>query len=353
MKQILYKTIAIAAMFAVVVNMSAKSWRVNSNTTRGANFADINAAMSSEEVQDGDTLYLDPGCNLTSTQNVTKRVTIIGNGFFHDKQQPYGFATISGNTYLRAAGCKIEGVIMTNVCHVSADYVTIERCKISCENYIIYPEGTCKYATIRDCYLYSRYYHVIRGHGSTNEYSAYWTIENNIIIADGTYSPGITDLNSATIMNNYIIRINHGGSYINWCLRSLKNCTITNNIIINQAGVNYVMSDCTDCVINNNIFSSSTDAYPNYPSNKYLNSNDQAAIFVMTGANDLQYQLCEGSPAKGYATDGGDCGPYGSGYTYVPGGLPLGKPYYTEATIGSVAHDGKVNVTLKISVQDE
>ena len=73
----------------------------------------------------------------------------------------------------------------------------------------------------------------------------------------------------------------------------------------------------------------------------------------MTGNNDLQYQLCEGSPAKGYATDGGDCGPYGSGNTYVPGGLPYGKPYYTEATIGSVAHDGKVNVTLKISVQDE
>lgn len=73
----------------------------------------------------------------------------------------------------------------------------------------------------------------------------------------------------------------------------------------------------------------------------------------MTGPNDQQYQLCENSPAKGYATDGGDCGPYGSGYTYVPGGLPLGLPYYTEVTIGSMAHDGKVNVTLKIAVQDE
>ena len=347
MKQILYKTIAMAAMFAVVVNLSAKSWRVNSNTTRGANFANINAAMSSEEVQDGDTLYLDPGCNLTSTQRVTKRVTIIGNGFFHDKQQPYGFATISSNIYLQAAGCKIEGVIMLRACYVAADNVTIERCKINNNDWNgIYSNGdNCKYATIRNCYI-GAYYAEIAGQGMDNMNSAYWTIENNIILGYWS-SECIRDLYSATIRNNYFY-MDHGNSFF----YNLRNCTITDNIIINVNNKNNIIGDnFIDNTFHHNVISSAENS--TYPQNKYLDSNDQAAVFTMTGNNDLQYQLCEGSPAKGYATDGGDCGPYGSGYTYVPGGLPYGKPYYTDATIGSVAHDGKVNVTLKISVQDE
>lgn len=347
MKQILYKTIAMAAMFAVVVNMSAKSWRVNSNTTRGANFADINAAMSSTEVQDGDTLYLDPGCFLTSTQRVTKCVTIIGNGFFHDKQQPYGFATISGDTYLQAAGCKIEGVIMLSTCYVAADNVTIERCKIHNDlRYGIATSGNnCKIATIRNCYI-DAYYQEIIGQGRNNMNTAYWTIENNIIL--GYWSnESIQELYSATIRNNYFY-MDHG----NTVFYQLQNCTITDNIIINVNNKNNILrDDCVDITFHHNVISSAENS--TYPQNKYLDSNDRTAVFTMTGNNDLQYQLCEGSPAKGYATDGGDCGPYGSGYTYVPGGLPYGKPYYTEATIGSVAHDGKVNVTLKISVQDE
>jgi len=330
--------------------MSAKSWRVNSNTTRGANFADINAAMSSEEVQDGDTLYLDPGCNLTADQDVTKRVTIIGTGFFHDKQQPYGFANISGATVLRATGCKIEGVVMTGQCSIQANNVTVERCKVMTA-YPIYTYGSnCKNATIRNCWINSTSENCIRGQGRDNINTAYWTIENNIITLTGYYGRGIYEFNSATIRNNYIIRDGNPG-YDYDCLESLANSTICNNILVNNKNKNSVIVGCIDCVINHNVISSAENS--TYPQNKYLDSNDQAAIFVMTGANDLQYQLCEGSPAKGYATDGGDCGPYGSGYTYVPGGLPLGNPYYTEATIGSVAHDGKVNVTLKISVQDE
>ncbi len=348
MKQILYKTIAMATMFAVVVNMNAKSWRVNSNTTRGVNFADINAAMSSVEVQDGDTLYLDPGCNLTSNQYVTKCVTVIGNGFFHDKQQPYGFATISGETHLQAAGCKIEGVIMTHYCYVAADNVTIERCYLTGSWGIRTSGNNCKYATIRNCY-FNNYYGCIRGTGKTSMESAYWIIQNNMInsINFDYNNATVSNLCSATISNNFIRR--YYNSNYNYGLSDLYNCTIINNIILTGNKDN-ILFNCSDCVNNHNVLSCTEGTYPN---NICLNSIELTTIFTMTGDNDLQFQLCEGSPAKGYATDGGDCGPYGSGYTYVPGGLPYGKPYYTEATIGSVAHDGKVNVTLKISVQDE
>ena len=350
MKQNLFKTFALAAMLAVGMSSHATSWRINSNTTRGAHFADINAAMSSADVQDGDTLYLDPGCSLSSDQYVTKCVTIIGNGFFHNQGQPYGFATISGTTILKAAGCKIEGVVMTGQCNIQANNVTVERCKVQ-TNYPIYTSGSnCKNATIRNCWVQSLDENTIRGQGANSTNTAYWTIENNIIIMTGSYGRGIYEFNSATIRNNIIIRA--GNPYYDYnCLESLTNSTICNNILVNKRNKNSVIVGCTDCVINHNVISSAEVA--TYPNNLFIDSNDLTTIFTMTGANDLQYQLCENSPAKGYATDGGDCGPYGSGYTYVPGGIPLGLPYYTEATIGSMAHDGKVNVTLKISVQDE
>ena len=350
MKQTIFYAVALTVMMAVGTNSHAKSWRVNNDTTRGAQFADINAAMSSADVQDGDTLYLDPGSNLSSNQNVTKCVTIIGNGFFHDLQQPYGYASISGRIYLKAAGCKIEGVVMSNewCCFVAADNVTIERCKLT--GALQSSGNNCKNAIIRNCYFSAS--RGISGQGTSSLYTAYWTIENNIIFTDyyndygSIYPSSIASLYSPMIRNNYIYCGSSSGGVVN-----ITNGTILNNIIVKYKYINQMFNNLTDCIVNKNVLSGAEDT--TYPSNKFLNSNDQAAIFTMTGANDLQYQLCENSPAKGYAIDGGDCGPYGSGYTYVPGGLPLGMPYYTEATIGSMAHDGKVNVTLKISVQDE
>ena len=73
---------------------------------------------------------------------------------------------------------------------------------------------------------------------------------------------------------------------------------------------------------------------------------------VFTG-NYESYELIEDSPAKGYGTDGKDCGIFGGLYPYVKGGLPQGHPYYTKAVISPRAENDKVNVSLKIKMQDE
>ena len=77
------------------------------------------------------------------------------------------------------------------------------------------------------------------------------------------------------------------------------------------------------------------------------------AVFVLKGTNDQRYQLKADSPAKGAATDGGDCGPFGGLYPYVIGGKPAGYPYYTKAVIGTRAENGKINVSLNIKMQNE
>lgn len=337
MKKTITISICVAMLAMIATTANAKSWRINSDATKKANFADINAAMSSSDVEAGDTLYLDPGCLLTATQTVNKRVTIVGPGYLRNSA-PHQGATISGVLYLSAANAKIEGVTMTNEVYIRAQYVTIERCRVTddIKNNATY---NSQYATIRQCYITR-----IFGYGSSSTYTAYWTIENNII--QYTYTT-ISNLNNPTIRNNYIS--NNSSSDIS--ISSIQGGMVTNNIIINKGTKNNVWTSMTDVVINHNVTSSAEKTA--YPDNLYLDSNDESVVFALEGTYDQKYQLKADSPAKGYATDGGDCGPSGGTYPYVISGLPAGYPYYTNAVIGTRAENGKINVSLNIKMQNE
>lgn len=342
MKQTIFYAIALTVMMAVGTNSHAASWRVNNDTTRGAQFANINAAMSSADVQDGDTLYLDPGSLITGNQNVTKCVTIIGNGYFSNAL-PYALATIGGDLYLKAAHSKVYGVNLNSSVRVCADYVTIERCKT---NYIGYSSGTARYAIIRNCYIRSTG-DCIGGAGTSEERTFSWTIENNIIIAT-SYSC-ISNLYSPIIRNN-IFRKTNTSNYPT--LSSMTNATVTNNIIV-SGKQDYNFTNLVNCTVHHNVLSCAEGTYAEYPNNLCLGTTDFSTLFTMTGGNDEDYRFAEGSPAKGYADFGGDCGPFDGAYPYIFGGMPLGVPYYTNAVIGSIAHDGKVNVSLKAIIKDE
>ena len=126
---------------------------------------------------------------------------------------------------------------------------------------------------------------------------------------------------------------------------------VTNNILINKRTKDNVWDNMTDVVINHNVTSSAEKTA--YPDNIYLDGNDESLVFALQGTYDQLYQLKDGSPAKGAATDGGDCGPYGGTYPYVVSGLPAGYPYYTKANIATRAKDGKINVSLNIKMQNE
>ena len=350
MKQNYIYSIALVLLMLISTNTYAKSWRINSNASAGAKFADINTAMNSEDVHNDDTLYLDPGTNISSQQTVSKRVTIIGTGYYHHLSQPYGVANFSGGIVMKAANSKIMGVSIQSGCVISANNVTIERCLLN--GIGISSNGSnCKKAIIRNCYIYTSTTSIY-GQGSTSTNTEQWTIENNFIF--NVYSRSdhtITGLYSANLINNYICRSCNTIGYTSYCISNMNNCTILNNIMINYYGYkNSMFNDCTNCIVHNNVLSCVEGQHPN---NKCLDSTDEAFIFRMTGNDDLKYRLCEESPAIGYATDGGDCGPYGSGYTYVPGGLPYGIPYYTESNIATMDQNGKLKVSLKIAVNNE
>lgn len=331
--------VAVALLAIVATTAQGKSWRINNDVTKNPDFVDINAAMAStSEVADGDTLYLDPGCGLTSEQTISKRVTVIGCGYFR-ADAPHAMASIVNNVYIAAPYAKVVGVIFCNRVDVVASQVTLERCKVSGEIRIApYYKGTYPTAqnvTIRQCYATK-----VTGVGKTELRSAYCRIENCMVLHNGYYGP-ISELYFPTIKNCYLREnYNSNTEYSNIFCR-ISHHTIINNIIINVPRSGQIWYDTPDAELVQNNLISSTEGIT------------EANVFALTGADDRRYQLKEDSPAIGAGTDGTDIGPYGGATPYVAGGLPAFHPYYTKAVISPRSEGDNVKVSLQIKMQND
>lgn len=319
----------------------ANSWRINNDNTKSAKFVSINEAMNSDEVADGDTLYLDPGCLITDAQTVTKQVVIMGCGY-NAYDRPYGSAIISGTLTINAEQTKIIGMELQGETRIAANFVTLERCKstagIACSG------NSCTNATIRQCYISVYQKIAIVGDGQSSLKSTSWTIENNILYGTSYYGACIKNLYQATIRNNLLISTD-ATAYSTCTLTDLSSCEIKNNIIFNTANTDNTTYGINNCTIADNVISKSVN--PDY--NQIVGKSLAA---VLTGDYE-RYTLVENSPAADYGDDGKDCGIFGGQFPYVAGGLPQGHPYFTKAVIGANVSEGVVNVSLQIKVQDE
>lgn len=329
------------ALMAVATSATAKSWRINNNAAAAPDFVSINAAMSSAEVTAGDTLYIDPGSSYADEQTVTKQVTIVGPGYFRT-DTPHAFAYFQKTTTLQASNIKVEGLIFNDLLILRGLNITVERCKFTEMEIGRSPYGyewDSRYATIRQCYGSGKIY----GYSEKSNASAYCTIENCILLSG---SNCIYRLYLPKIRRNYIKE-----TASSFPFHDLNSATITDNIIINtyETGIRLFNNVSNSVNVSHNVMSGTENA--SYPDNIY--GGTEADIFTLTGMNDQRYQLKDDSPAKGYASDEGDCGPYGGLTPYVAGGLPNGYPYYTKAIIPAKSKDGKVNVSLKIKMQNE
>ena len=149
-KQIFKAALAAAVLtFVGAQTVSAKSWRVNNNSTKKANFVDINAAMASADVVAGDTLYLDPGSVLASAQTISKAVTVIGPGYF--LQNGMVAATINNTVNITAEGTKLNGVYVNGGVNIQANNITLERCKINSR--VVAYKGTRYGLTVLQCFI--------------------------------------------------------------------------------------------------------------------------------------------------------------------------------------------------------
>src|SRR4051812_48353519 len=76
-------TLATVLLFLLCTNSTyAKIWRVNNITGINANYTDVNTAINAGTTQAGDTIHIEPSTTSYGNVSVSKRVVIIGNGYF-------------------------------------------------------------------------------------------------------------------------------------------------------------------------------------------------------------------------------------------------------------------------------
>ena len=325
------------AFFSVSMIVNARSWHINNQSGISADFVDINAAMSSENVVDGDTLYLGAGCVIGS-QTLSKRVTLIGTGWRYN-DSPVNPAKINGDITVTAAGARLLGVYVVGSCIIKASNIVVERCfagsEIRSQSYNL---NNVKVLSCWTPYI-----------GSSNYSNSGWEIKNNIVKGNNYYAP-VRDFYNAVVENNIIINTYSGKSI----LYNMDFCTIRNNIMLCGYSSGYT-ADCDNSFMQGNVLSASPEYENLYPGNVLINSIDESLLFNCTGTVESgeYYTLKEGSPALGAGEGGADCGVYGGVYRFVPYGRPQHIPVIKEAVVPSIPTDGKIKVSFKIENNNE
>ncbi len=323
------------SLSALAVN---RNWRLNPDPDAKADFTSINDAMQDERVIPGDFLILDPGY-YSGQQTVTKEnITISGTGYF--LTQNYNWpdaaqATIEGLSFSKAG--KIQGC---NVGELAlCDSLEVFRC------YLNRVEGGTRYTRkrvkIESCFL-----NYVYGYDFENS-----TFRNNIFIS------GLVPFfrYETSMCNNCIIEYNTVFSSQQKGFGTIKNKTGRKNIFIikNEDGSNRVaveISDNND--FSNNVLSTAPEnANAAYPNNKYVGATVENTFVDEIIAD--RYYLREDSPAKGYASDGGDCGAFGGRMPYVISGILQYMPHITNIDIPAKPTDGSLTIKMKMVIRDE
>lgn len=352
---------AAAAVFALSAN--AKVWRINYDENANADFRTITAACSSSKVANTDTLYCEPGSHSASDgQNTISRngMTVFGPGWGYEPNyggtSTWAAAEFSYAIDIAANNVKVSGVVANiyfpTVSSKVLKNVTIDRCKCN----TIHNENSFNDSliniVIERCRITER---VALGNGIQKEIY----ILNNIITSSRTaVSIASNNVKSCNIIGNTIVCNPYNSTFM-----LAKNALIQDNIIINPDFREKTFDfSQTGNVIRKNVFSLSGGAtenaeiIANYPDNYYVGATEAGTFTCKTGSiyrQEEYYMLKEGSPAKGAAYDGGDCGAFGGNTPYVICGRPQGIPYITDVEVPAQPTNNTLTVTFKVANQNE
>lgn len=322
--------VLIVALFVVAQGVTAKSWRINPTLTAKANFTSFALAMESEEVMDGDTIYLDPGITLGES-TITKAVTIIGPGYNLD--DPTKESKILEKLAVKVEQVKVLGCIISTI-ELSVGNFTVENSKF---NHLRSFDKSGN-VIINSCYIVGQL-------GGNNQSfggpKLYCEVSNCIIL--GT----ISTLSYSTIANNVVL--SHSPC------AEIANSNFINNIFISTSP-NYadIAESCftNSNTITNNLFGMpKTDTHANFPNNKF--GVALTDVFAMEGEYETIYKLKEGSPAIGYGLGGYDCGAFSGARPYRLFGRSEIIPSIYNVEIPSYPTNNKLTVTFKVKANNE
>jgi hypothetical protein len=337
----LRKILSTALFALIVMNASARIWRVNNNPGVAADFNNYTTAIASGLVLNGDTLYMEASATPYTAALLNKRLVVIGNGYFlaGGGSNPGLQANTNSSTFNSAisfdslsTGSKFLGVNIGNDLWLDprADNITFERCRFNSISWNIQAANTSNRAAdlvFNKCYFNGAF-------PPTQFYYDNLQITNCIV--NGTIGFQTGNINSALMRNN----IFRGSAQVN-----IFNTYFANNIILDIVPGNFNPLNCTikNNIAENNLLSAG---------NGNQNSIPEASIFVNPTGNstDGQWQLAVASPAIGAGeTVSGitpDCGPFGTADPYRLSGIAPIPTIYSLTVPSSIGVGQPLNITV-------
>jgi len=356
------KLILIILCFSEVA-MSQSVISVVHTDGNSAFFGDLQAAVGA--AQSGDFVYVPGGAFSMGNDTIKKGVAIIGAGHYPDSTLATNQTIITGTIRIGngADGLHLEGLFISGNVELThagnnyqrADNVMIRRCSVA--------NITCNGS-------------VFTQNEPDTSFSQNWQVVQNVIRGDVNFGYMKAFTMHANIVNGHIYNAFWGG-------------TFTNNNFLYISQSDRVFAGVRFSTVKDNIFYTNWDiSYPGYAcdapacgsyGNTFLNNmfatapSGLNAGVVVAEVNNIfsvsadyffqnyspggfnynnNFQLIEGSPGIGAASDGTDIGIYGSNDNYKDSAVPF-NPHIGFKNIGSnTTPNGMLQVHIRVSAQD-
>lgn len=297
------KAITLTTVFlAINITLFATVWRVNPTPGASAHFTTLQAAHNAVTTLSGDTLYLEGSTFGFGGLSMSKKLIVIGSGYFltANPQTQYNTAESNIDSYVYcnagSEGSKFIGCKFSAYVYLYTNNLTFERNMFDYTSY----NALSSQANVSNIQIINNYF---------NNYFAYTSINfsqthSNILIANNYFNGYVTTgANFSGVFANNIF---------NYPI-TIYNSTLVNNIALHTVTL-------YNCIKTYNIGNSTQFGT--------LNGNQQnvtaTSLFVGLSGNstDGQWQLKVGSPAIGAGESGVDCGIFGGSNPYKLSGMP-------------------------------
>jgi hypothetical protein len=330
--------ISLLVMLFIGHSAFSKIWRVN-NTGVPADFTTAQAAHDGALA--GDTLHFESSNATYGSLTMTKRLVIIGNGYFLGTLSANSNPDLQANTAVSiisnmvinpgSDNSVIMGMTLNGTTNIGltgmVSNLLIRRNNINTIN-ITFGNSIQIVAN----YISANTNTAINSNGGTN-----LQIDNNIFLG------GVTTGAAANgEFKNNVVGANLGGPNI-----TFTGFTVWNNIMV-TGGVSFTTCDIRNNIGNSTQFGTTNGNQQNVVMTTVLEDpNNTNAAF----SEDSRFQLKAGSPAIGAANPSGDCGIFGTatGVAYVLSGMPNVPSIYKLVAPNTVTGN-TLNITVSTKI---
>jgi hypothetical protein len=334
------------AVVTIVSNAAfAKIWRVNNNPGVNADFTTLQAAHNGAAA--GDTIYLESSATSYGGLNSSKKLAIIGTGYFLGQNQELQAFTLPSTVGQIVMSAGSSGSVLQGL------------------NF----NGSNLYVDVNDIVVQRNFFGVINGNNPDSYYPGTLSIRSNAsnILVSQNFALSLTvDGSSIGLLfsNNYFTLAYQYGDATTQNSVNLSSAAIAilkNNIFRRGQIIAYNSN-----ISNNIMYAGFLGGSGNLISNNIGNSTqfgtadgnksnvDMSTVFELTGSFDAAWKLKVGSPAigAGYGStvpNPVDCGIYGGSTAYVLSGIPAIPSIYFFANqpVGSNSDPIKVQIKVK------